>query len=103
MGRFARPPLYSNYNINRGQNMDNALKAWLILGTLVVAGVLGWYMIDERDDKIKQAVWDVCTYTRTTDAKETSCAMVQDATNSEYLCRDNNSFKTNVCWVELKD
>jgi hypothetical protein len=47
-------------------------------------------------------VYEVCQYTRTTNAHEDACAIAQDVSHTEYLCTQRNTSKTNTCWVEVK-
>lgn len=72
---------------------------WTLVGILALLTsqcVSAWV----NDNRVKRTVYQVCEYTRTTDATEDACRVAQDASRTEYLCKHNNPLPTNNCWVE---
>ena len=53
--------------------------------------------------RVRAQVFEVCNYTRVNrDVSEEMCGKIQDATNTEYLCKLRNQSPVNHCWVENK-
>lgn len=77
----------------------------ILVGIIFLLGYFLTYFImchapQENTARLLQTVKEVCDYTRTSEASEQACIKAQDASNTEYLCKEANTRMDNRCWVE---
>lgn len=58
--------------------------------------------ISPTTDRLTDTVRVVCDYTRIGAGGMDLCQRAQAVSNTEYLCKNNNTSADNVCWVEVR-
>jgi len=65
--------------------------------------VLSPSLHDEYRMGVLSTVYAICNESRiSATINETQCGDIQDSTQTEYLCKENNSLSTTYCWTEDK-
>jgi hypothetical protein len=82
--------------------MKTIITSVVLIGLILALGQAAGHA-SGATDQLKRDVYRVCNQSRISSTiTEGSCADLQDATNTEFLCAENNTSPNNICWVEVK-